>query len=73
MKGLKGCTNQENICFLNSLVEKYRCIDNVELLPFKKICKVKYDKMGIDFPFAVFDEPSAEKITNLKALLKAGV
>ena len=40
--------NSENISFINSLVEKHKCIDQVELLPFKKICKVKYDKMGLD-------------------------
>ncbi len=52
--------NEENICFLNNLVEKYHCIDNVELLPFKKICKVKYDKMGIDFPFDIYDQPTSQ-------------
>lgn len=58
--------NQENICFLNSLVEKYGCIDNVELLPFKKICKVKYDKMGIDFPFEIYDQPTKQTMDDLK-------
>ena len=58
--------NQGNIDFLNSLVNKYSCIDNVELLPFKKICKVKYDKMGLDFPFDCYDQPTKEVMDNLK-------
>lgn len=38
--------------FLSSLVKTHACIDTVEILPFRKLCTVKYDKMGISFPFA---------------------
>lgn len=62
--------NVENTAFLNSLIEKYDCIDNVELLPFKKICKVKYDKMGIEFPFDCYDQPSKELMDSLKENIK---
>ena len=58
--------NMENIDFINGIVKKYGCIDNVELLPFKKICKVKYDKMGIEFPFDCYEQPSKKKIDSLK-------
>ena len=61
--------NEENIDFLNNLVSKYRCIDNVELLPFKKICKVKYDKMGMEFPFEIYDQPAKELMDGLNKRL----
>ena len=44
-------------------------MDSVELLPFRKICQVKYDEMGIPFPFAHIPEPSAETMAKLQALL----
>lgn len=64
---------EENIGRLNSLLDNKKYLKKTELLPFKKMCSQKYENMGIDFPFAAFDEPSEENMTNLKALLKAGV
>lgn len=62
--------SEENIEKLNGIVEKYACIDKVELLPFKKICQTKYDSMKIEFPFAHLDTPTKETITKLNKLLK---
>ncbi len=59
----------ENIEKLNAIVEKYTCIDKVELLPFKKICQAKYDSMNIPFPFAHIDTPAKETIDKLNGLL----
>ncbi len=61
--------NEENILFLKSLSEKYPCIDKIELLPFRKICQVKYDKMQIEFPFKDIPEPSAKTMQKLNELL----
>ena len=61
--------NEENTAFLKSLIRSHHCIDKIELLPFKKICKVKYDKMGIPFPFDRFETPSAQKCAKLEAEL----
>ena len=61
--------NSENISFINSLVEKHKCIDQVELLPFKKICKVKYDKMGLDFKFDCYRSPSEDEVTELRKMI----
>jgi len=63
--------NNENIKALAEIVKRHKCIDKTELLPFKKICQVKYDKLGITFPFA--DIPAANsKITEeLSALLES--
>ena len=61
--------NEENIEKLNRVVEKYTCIDKVELLPFKKICQTKYDSMKIQFPFANMDTPTKETMNKLNNLL----
>lgn len=61
--------NDENIAYLKNLKEKYTCIYKTELLPFKKICKTKYDNMGLDFPFESFETPSAELMKELEAKL----
>lgn len=61
--------NEENIEKLNRVVEKYTCIDKVELLPFKKICQTKYDSMNIPFPFANIPTPTKETMNKLNNLL----
>lgn len=61
--------NENNILKLCEIKDKYSCIDKTELLPFRKICQVKYDKMGIEFPFAYISEPDKELMTKLENLL----
>ena len=61
--------NRENILFLKQLAEKYHCIDKTELLPFKKICKVKYDKLKIPFAFESIPEPDVSLMEQLNSLL----
>ncbi len=61
--------NEENIAELSKIIEKYPCIEKSELLGFKKICKVKYDKMGLDFPFEIYDTPSKETVDKLQSIL----
>ncbi len=58
--------NAENIKKLNKIVKEHCCVDIIELLPFKKLCQMKYDKIGIEFPFAHLPEPSIELINELK-------
>ncbi len=60
---------EENILNLKKIANAYKCVKKVELLPFKKICQVKYDNMGIEFPFAKINEPTNEKMTQLTSLL----
>ena len=59
--------NEKSIRFLNSLAEKFKCVDKIELLPFKKICKVKYDDMNIEFRFDHISEPSRELMQRLNS------
>lgn len=41
-----------------------------ELLPFRKLCTAKYEKLGIPFPLANTPECSEETITKLKSIIK---
>ena len=60
----------ENIAALRKVTAAHPCVDGVELLPFRKICQVKYDAMGIPFPFGNLPEPTAEKMQELNAVLQ---
>ncbi len=62
---------EENFSELEKIVKMHRCIDGIELLPFKKICQVKYDSMGIKFPFSNICEGDIEKIKLIESELKA--
>ena len=61
--------NLDSISYLKELKYTYTCIDTTELLPFKKICKVKYDNMGIQFDFDRFDTPTRELMDSLNIML----
>lgn len=61
--------NEDNILRLKDIAESHKCVDKIELLPFKKICQVKYDKIGIPFPFAHLPEPKRDKIKVLEEIL----
>lgn len=61
--------NEENIKSLKALSQKYNCVEKIELLPFRKICQVKYDDMKLQFPFSHIPEPAAELMENLKSIL----
>ncbi len=62
--------NEDSIAFLRDLRRRFACVDGVELLPFKKICKVKYDDMQLPFAFEHLPTPDAESMARLqKALL----
>lgn len=59
----------ENILKLKEIAQAHACVDKVELLPFRKICQVKYDKLGIEFPFGHLPEPTREKMAELEQLI----
>ena len=60
---------KESATFLATLKKNYACVDKIELLPFKKICTVKYEKMGIPFPFAHIPTPTAHDMERINAWL----
>lgn len=62
---------EENINALKDISNKFRCVDKIELLPFKKICKVKYDNMRISFPFEELPTPDKTTMDKLNIMLNA--
>lgn len=62
---------EQSVDFLQALRERHRCVRAVELLPFKKICTVKYEQMGIPFRFADCPTPDATTMTRLNERLRS--
>lgn len=61
--------NEKSIRALKKIADGHSCVDKVELLPFRKICQVKYDNLGIPFPFAHLPEPDQDTMRKLNAIL----
>lgn len=61
--------NIENINFLKSLKNTYKCVDNIELLPFKKMCESKYNNLNIDFKFKDKNEPNEALMKKLNDMI----
>lgn len=61
--------DEENIVKLKEIAKAHPCVDKIELLPFKKICRVKYDNMGLEFPFGELPTPTAEQMAKLNEIL----
>ena len=62
---------EESMRFLRELKEALSCVDSIELLPFKKICKTKYDSMGLEFPFENMESPTREVMLRLNNLIES--
>ena len=62
-------TDEFSIADLSALSKKYSCIKDVELLPFRTLCKEKYDNLGLNFPFRQVRTPTEGEIAHIKAAL----
>ena len=60
---------KENILRLKEIAKANSNVDKIELLPFKKICQMKYDKLGINFPFQNIPEPTKQMMDQLNSLI----
>ena len=60
---------EENIIALREIIATHKNVDKVELLPFRKICQVKYDKMGLEFPFGNIPEPTKDQMKSLESII----
>ena len=60
---------KESVLFIKHLAQTHSVVDKIELLPFRKICQVKYDNLHIPFPFCHLAEPSKEQMQDLEKLL----
>jgi pyruvate formate lyase activating enzyme len=62
--------SETSVLALREIARAHKCVDGVELLPFRKMCQVKYDRMGLKFPFGHLDEPSRERMAELARLVR---
>lgn len=60
---------EENVHALKKIAARHPCVDKIELLPFRKICQVKYDAMKLPFPFAHHSEPTPDVMKKLNEIL----
>jgi pyruvate formate lyase activating enzyme len=61
--------DEENIRRFAAIARAHSVVDKIELLPFRKLCTVKYDSLGIPFAFANVPEPTRETMQRLEQLL----
>ncbi len=61
--------NEENILKLKSICGAHKCVDKIELLPFRKMCKVKYENLGMHFAHGHLPEPTAEIMKKFRDII----
>ncbi len=62
---------EEDILRLCRLISGYKCIKNVELLPFRSLCIEKYEKLGIEFPLKNTKSPTNEQMAEFREIIKS--
>ncbi len=62
--------SREDILRLCGLISGYKCIKNVELLPFRSLCIEKYEKLGIEFPLKDTKTPTNEQMAEFRGIVK---
>lgn len=51
------------------LFDKYSCVQQIELLPFRRLCRGKYEKLGLTFRLADVSDTTEDEIRRLSDLL----
>lgn len=64
--------SEDNILSLKKIAESHKNIIKTELLPFKKLCSVKYEKLGRNFRFEALPTPTAAQMDELNSILNGG-
>ena len=62
--------DKDNVIELKKIAHRHSVVDKIELLPFRKICQVKYDKLNIPFKFGSLPEPTNELMQKLNGILE---
>lgn len=60
---------KDDVLKLREILKPFTCVEKIELLPFRKLCKEKYESMNIYFPFGDRKEMPQEEINRLQKLL----
>ena len=58
----------ENYDKLKELVSPFKCIEKIELLPFRKLCLEKYENMGLEFPLKDIRECTKADIERIQSI-----
>lgn len=61
--------SEDNIIKLKEIAMAHKCVDKIELLPFRKICQTKYDQMNMIFPFGTLPTPTKETMEHLRSFV----
>lgn len=59
----------ESVTALKNVAARFSCVEKIELLPFRDLCREKYQTLGIPFPLEGTPTPTAEQMKTLTALL----
>ena len=57
--------SKESLLRLKNLTRGYTIIDSFEFLPFKKMCKTKYENLALPFLFDEYREPTREEMKQI--------
>jgi len=60
---------KESVESLCSIVSNYKCVEKIELLPFRKLCLEKYKNLGIEFPFDIYPQANDENMKILNSYI----
>ncbi len=60
---------EDEIRALKAIADAHPNVDGIELLPFRKMCELKYEAMGLPFPFASVPEPTRDEMARLEKIL----
>ena len=61
---------KENADALNMLKSAFDFCDGIKLLPFHSLCKSKYERLKIDFPYARISDATAQNLSDFSKYLK---
>lgn len=62
-------TFEDNFLKLKAIKNDHPCVEKIELLPFKKLCQVKYDNLNMVFPFKDIPEPTHDEMQKYNSIL----
>ena len=61
--------SDDSVRSLGETARNFQCVEKIELLPFRNLCKEKYDALGIPFSLDDVDSPKKETMEKLNSLL----
>jgi pyruvate formate lyase activating enzyme len=62
--------NEEDLKKTRAFIDTLETVEKVEVLPYHSMGAVKYQKIGIEYPFKDVKTPSKEKVLQAKEILR---